>query len=181
MALKLPPSGFTDATAPIKGVRYAGWLRRAGGFLIDGLLLLTIQYLLGTIFSFAPNIFISGLYAHPGLATAFYYVVMLGGVGAAYATLCLDRLHGQTPGMAAVRIRCETTRRGSLTLARCLVRSVTQSILVYGLLWFAYSGSPYRLLGDLGIAACFLWPVVDSRRQTPWDHVARTVVLDEHY
>ena len=177
MALRLPPSGFTDRTAPIAGVRYASWLRRMGGFLIDLLLLYTIEYVLGAIFSFVPNLL------SRTLIYAFYYFLLIGGIGILYATLCLDRLSGQTPGMAAVRIRCvPVDRRASrLSLGRCLARSVLAALLVNGLGFVADAGYGLSFIAAIGIIVLFLWPLVDSRRQTLWDRAAGTVVLDEHY
>lgn len=176
MGLRLPPSGFTDRTAAIAGVRYASWLRRLGAFAIDLLILYTIEYVLGAVLSFTPNV----VGAH--LLTALYYFLLIGGIGIVYATLCLDRLHGQTPGMAALRIRCVPVRRyGDLSTAQCLTRAVVASLLVNGLLYVANGGWALSFVAGLAVIVLYLWPLVDGRRQTLWDHVARTVVLDDRF
>ncbi len=182
MGLRWPPSGFTDRTAAVGGVRYASWVRRLGAFLIDYLILLTIGYVLGAVLSFAPSTLFSTIGRHPSLVAAIEYFFLLGGVGAVYATLCLDKLHGQTPGMSALRIRCVPTKRhGRLTLAQCLLRAISASVLVNGLLFAEGQGWRFSFLAVPALFALYLWPVIDGRRQTLWDHLARTVVLDDRY
>jgi uncharacterized RDD family membrane protein YckC len=170
MGLRFPPSGFTDRTAARAGVRYASWLRRFAGALIDGLLISMINYLIGGIFSFAPSPFTSAVF------TLFEILSLLSLISILYATLCLDKLHGQTPGMRVMQIRCvPAAGHGRISTTQAVVRSVAAAA-VTSVPWFFANWIP--LLWLVPIAA-YLWPLVDSRHQTWWDHAANTVVLSD--
>jgi uncharacterized RDD family membrane protein YckC len=171
VSLSFPPSGFTDRTAARSGVRYASWLRRGGGLLVDLLIISMINYLLVNLLSFAigpiPNAVIYLL----------YWLSIVSVISIVYATLCLSRLDGQTPGMRVLQIRCVPVRqRGRVTGAQALTRSVFAELLV-AIPWFFHGH--YAYLEVLPLAA-YLWPLIHKRRQTWWDMLAATVVLDEH-
>jgi len=170
VGLRLPPSGFTDRTASRGGVAYASWLRRAGGLVIDLLLL----YMITTLFFIVLGAFTPALHVH--LLAAIILFVVLGGISVLYATLCLTKLHGQTPGMRAVQIRCvPAAGRGSLSTAQALTRSVTAAVIITVPRVF---GPPALVLLGVYLAA-YLWPLIVQRRQTWWDLAAATVVLDD--
>lgn len=173
--LAFPPSGFTDRTATRRGVHYASWLRRAGAWLIDYLVLNMIAYLLGVVLQFTPNVFAGAQ------GILFLTIFYLGGLEVLYATLCLVKLEGQTLGMAAVRIRCLPTRgHGRLSVPQALVRSVCGVVVLFApriLYVFGHALLAVELIPIVAI----LWPLIDARRQTWWDHLAVTVVLDDRY
>jgi uncharacterized RDD family membrane protein YckC len=170
MGLRLPPSGLTDRTAPLGGIAYAGWLRRFGAAFLDALLISMINYLLGGILSFTPS---------PLTSTAITLVEvisLLSVIAILYATLCLDRLHGQTPGMRLLQIRCiPVAGHGRISTSQAVVRSVSAVVLTT-VPWFLAEWIP--AIWVLVVAA-YLWPLVDSRRQTWWDHLANTIVVND--
>ncbi len=170
MPLQFPPSGFTDQTATRNGVAYASWLRRAGGWVVDGLLVTMIRYLLSTVLS------VFGSISSTGTVGVVVSVLLFGSVSIVYATLCLVNLHGQTPGMRAVRIRCvPASRSGGLTFAQALTRSLTNAGIEIAVVIIG----GYTFLGFALLLLAYLWPLVDMRRQTWWDKAASTVVLND--
>jgi uncharacterized RDD family membrane protein YckC len=170
MPLQFPPSGFTDQTATRNGVTYASWLRRAGGWFIDVLLVTMIRYLLVSVLS------VFGSFSSAGTLGIVVSLILYASVAVVYSTLCLANLHGQTPGMRAVRIRCvPASRSGGLTFAQALARSLTNAGVE---IVIAIIGA-YTFLGVLLLLVAYLWPLVDTRRQTWWDKAAATVVLSD--
>jgi RDD family len=177
VGLRFPPSGFTDRTAARAGVRYASWLRRFGGAVIDALIVATINYLIGGIYSFTI-----GPIANSVLVT-LALIALLSCTSIIYATLCLSKLEGQTPGMRAVQIRCTPVAgRRRITIPQALTRSIVAAFFTSTLPLFflrpVLTGSVLLALTLLDLVA-WLWPLIDQRRQTWWDHVAATVVLDD--
>ncbi|HEY8080928.1 MAG TPA: RDD family protein [Acidimicrobiales bacterium] len=172
MGLQFPPSGFTDRTAARAGVRYASWLRRAGGVLIDLLILSMINYLIINVLVIITPTFpgVSGLWG------IFVILSIFSVVDVVYATLCLTRLQGQTPGMRVMQVRCvHVSQRGRITMPQALTRSLVADLLVAIPLEFRFR-YPYLVIVPL---LAYLWPLIDQRRQTWWDHAAVTVVLDD--
>lgn len=169
MGLRFPPSGFTDRTAARAGVHYASWLRRFVALLIDSLIILLILQLFGLIFSFVPNPFARAL------SSVLEIVSLASVIEVVYATMCLDRLDGQTPGMRIAQVRCvPSVGHGRISFTQALVRSVTSVVVTDGLYLLSWR---YAVAGLLLAVAC-LWPLVDARRQTWWDHAADVVVMD---
>ena len=177
MGLKFPPSGFTDRTAARAGVRYASWLRRFGGWAIDTLLILTINYVIGAIYSITIG---------PITNSYVWTLILIGVVSSTaivYNTLCLAKLEGQTPGMRVLQIRCTPIgNRRRISIPQALTRSIvgavfTSSITVLILRPFL-PGWAEAALGGLTVLAWF-WPMIDQRRQTWWDHLAATLVLSD--
>ena len=175
MGLRLPPSGFTDRTAALAGVRYASWLRRFGGAFVDGLIVSMIYYLVSRVF-----IFVIPPFANPNVAYVLYLVFVLP-ISLAYATLCLAKLEGQTPGMRMFQIRCVPVRgHGRLSMPQSLTRAVAADVLLsVPLFLFGHFGGIASLLVVFVPLIAYFWPLIDGRRQTWWDHVAATVVLDD--
>jgi uncharacterized RDD family membrane protein YckC len=175
VGLRLPPSGFTDRTAALAGVRYAGWLRRLGGLVVDILIILMIEYLIAGVLSF------TGLHIPPGFYTVLYYLSIVSPVFLTYATLCLAKLEGQTPGMRLVQIRCvPVSGRGSITVAQAFTRSfVVALFFTVPSLLYGRGGALVSWAVVVIPLVAYLWPLIDSRRQTWWDHVAATKVLDD--
>lgn len=169
MGLRFPPSGFTDRTASRAGVHYASWLRRFAGFVVDALILYLILQLVGLVFSFVPNPFAGTLFR-------VLEVVSLGSVAEVlYATMCLDRLDGQTPGMRVAQIRCvPAVGHGRISFTQAVVRSLAAVVVVDGLYLASWG---YPIAGLALVLVCF-WPLVDARRQTWWDHAADVIVMD---
>ena len=172
MGLKFPPSGFTDRTAARAGVRYASWLRRLGGLVVDGLIIGMIRYLVWGLFSYVLSP-ISNQYV-----VRIVFAGTLGAIAVVYATLCLWKLEGQTPGMRVLQIRCvHASDRRSPTLAQALTRSLTAGV-VLTLPWMLSFYRHWTWLAVVPVLAV-LWPLIAQRRQTWWDVLAATVVLDD--
>ena len=177
VGLRFPPSGFTDKTAARAGVRYASWLRRFGGWAIDTLLILTINYVIGALYSITIGSIGTGLVVT---------VILLGVISTTaivYNTLCLAKLDGQTPGMRVLQIRCTPLgNRRRISIPQALTRSFVGAIFTSS--FTAYWVRPFlappaeAVLGAFTLLAWF-WLLVDQRRQTWWDHLAATVVLND--
>ncbi len=177
MGLRFPPSGFTDKTAGRAGVLYASWLRRFGGWAIDTLLILTINYVIGALYS----ITIGSIGA--GLVATIVLLVVISTTAIVYNTLCLAKLEGQTPGMRVLQIRCTPLgNRRRISIPQAFTRSIvgavfTSSFAVYWIRPFLAPAAE-TALGVCTLLAWF-WLLVDQRRQTWWDHIAATVVLSD--
>jgi uncharacterized RDD family membrane protein YckC len=175
VGLRLPPSGFTDRTAALAGVRYASWLRRFAGLVIDILIILMIEYLILGVLSF------TGVHIAAGFYTVLYYLSIVSPIFLAYATLCLAKLEGQTPGMRVMQIRCvPVSGRGSITIPQAFTRSIVVALFfTVTSLFYGRGGALVSLAVVVIPLVAYFWPLVDSRRQTWWDHVAATKVLDD--
>jgi len=177
MGLHFPPSGFTDRTSGRAGVRYASWLRRFGGWAVDTLLILTINYVIGLIYSITIGPITKG----------YVWTLILIGIASStaivYNTLCLAKLEGQTPGMRVLQIRCTPMgNRRRISIPQALTRSLvgalfTTSIVVTFVRPLLPGWAEASLLG-LALLAWF-WLLVDQRRQTWWDHLAATIVVSD--
>jgi len=177
MGVQFPPSGFTDRTAARAGVRYACWLRRFGGALIDGLLISTINYLLANLY-----VFTIGAIASSTLVTVLLLVIV-SSTAIVYNTLCLAKLQGQTPGMRILQIRCVPVHgRRRISVPQALTRSVAGAVFTASvpvLVLRAYLPASVDLALGAATVLAWFWPLIDQRRQTWWDHLAATVVLDD--
>jgi len=100
MGVQFPPSGFTDRTAARAGVRYASWLRRFGGAVIDALLIGTINWLVVNLYVLTVGAISSAV------IITYLLILIVSSTAIVYNTLCLAKLQGQTPGMRILQIRC---------------------------------------------------------------------------
>jgi uncharacterized RDD family membrane protein YckC len=177
MGLQFPPSGFTDKTAARAGVRYASWLRRFGGAVVDWLIVYSINYLILTFYALTIGP-IAG-----GATFTIAILLLVSSTAIIYNTLCLAKLQGQTPGMRILGIRCVPVHgRRRISMPQALTRSVTGAIFTFSSPIILFRGFlPFWLDLSLVVASflAWLWPLIDQRRQTWWDHLAATVVLDD--
>jgi uncharacterized RDD family membrane protein YckC len=172
VGLRLPPSGFVDRTAPRGGVRYAGWLRRAGGYVIDVLLIGMINYVLSRLLVMVVGPFFQGYVYFLLVITLFASISIV------YAALCLAKLQGQTPGMRVMQIRCvPVSGRATISMPQSVTRALAAEIVTAVPLYFRYR---YLWL-ELVLLLAYVWPAIDQRRQTWWDHLAATMVLDDRW
>jgi uncharacterized RDD family membrane protein YckC len=177
MGLQFPPSGFTDRTAARAGVRYACWLRRFGGAVVDTLLILTINYLIVGLYTYTISPIANGT------AATIAIIAVVSSTAIVYNTLCLAKLQGQTPGMRIAQIRCVPMgNRRRISMPQALTRSVfgalfTSSVGAVLVRNFLPAAADTALVFLTVLA--WLWPLVDARRQTWWDHLAATLVLDD--
>ncbi len=178
MGVRFPPSGFTDRTAARAGVRYASWLRRFGAAVIDALLVYTINYILITLYSLSVGAVLLTSYR-----VYLVITIVLASTSIVYATLCLAKLDGQTPGMRVLQVRCTALgNRRRITIPQALTRSLVAAPLTSAAALLVI----YKYLPPVPDTALFViaaiswfWPLIDQRRQTWWDHLAATVVMDD--
>jgi|GEM_PF-1493242 uncharacterized RDD family membrane protein YckC len=177
MGVQFPPSGFTDRTAARAGVRYASWLRRFGGAVIDALLIGTINWLVVNLYVLTVGAISSAV------IITYLLILIVSSTAIVYNTLCLAKLQGQTPGMRILQIRCVPFHgRRRISMPQALTRSVTGAVFT---LWYpvlllrAFLPPSVDLAIGLASVVAWFWPLIDQRRQTWWDHLAATVVLDD--
>ncbi len=152
------PPGETFGSSEGTGqVELAGWGRRAGGYLIDSLLVFVVLWALISIFHDHGRL----------LAAAVAELVQLVYVVAMIAT------RGQTLGMMAVRVRLHDTNTGSSVIGfpKALLRAITYGVI-------AIAGSLFIVLLVLPVLN-LLWPLWDPKNQTWHDKVAGTVAVLE--
>ena len=144
-----PEAGTAADELPLAGY---GW--RAGGFLIDGLLLAAI----------------SALLVRPFDKSAFVVFGMGAILQVLYGGLLIGFWNGQTVGMKIVRIRCvDLQTRGKVTPPQALVRALSAEVM-------AAVGAVLTILIVVE-AADLLWPIWDAQNQTLHDKIGRTVVV----
>jgi uncharacterized RDD family membrane protein YckC len=173
----------------------AGWWRRAGGWLLDALILsipvLAIQAVLGASLYSDPGAF--GLGGHPtagSLARITLNVVALL-ADLVYAAWLIGR-RGQTVGMLAVGIIAIDPQRGSpLGMSKAWKRAIAAFLLTT--LWtewvflsgfgHAHTNHPapaqtiLTLLGITLVLLTYLWPLGSSRNQTLQDKAVGSLIV----
>jgi hypothetical protein len=78
--------------------------------------------------------------------------------------------------MRMVQVRCvPVSQRGGLSIPQAFTRSVVADLVTAVPLLFHARYTFLMLVPTIA----FLWPLIDQRRQTWWDHAAVTVVLDD--
>jgi uncharacterized RDD family membrane protein YckC len=169
----LPPFGGEGEGRDGEAARtYAGWGPRAVAYIVDGLILALVAYLVATVFG-VHHIF-NGLPKHGAKRVS----VRGGGLVAfsliddvilfAYATWLLASKWRATLGMRLVSIHIEDSGARVLTIGRLAGRSgIVLGAAVVSLLF------PPLLLA---ILVDLLWPLWDSQRQTLHDKLVGTVV-----
>ncbi len=152
----LHPAG-SEALASNEEIKLASFGQRAGGYVVDWVLVLVIvQVSLST----------TGLSTPAKMAIAY-------GLRFFYATIMLTVVDGQTLGMRLFGTRCvcddQITR---LTLQRAAYRQLAAELMAVS--------AAFETLGIFGLIpplADLCWPLWDRENQTLHDKVAGTVVL----
>jgi uncharacterized RDD family membrane protein YckC len=150
----VPPAWAEPPTDdPTVGDAFAGFGWRAGGFLIDTILLaVALSLVLRPLGSLIVQL----------LAGAVLRVV--------YNAAFMVRWNGQTPGMRLMRITCvDAETRGALTPRQSVTRAACAEVIA----------SLNFFMVILGVAQLvdLLWPIWDKQDQTLHDKVGRTVVI----
>jgi uncharacterized RDD family membrane protein YckC len=174
-ALPSFPTGGDDLEST-PGGGYATWLRRAGGFLIDSVIVIGVTVLLAKAVG-AHTAFNStkghGHVALRALNRRLLAAVLLSALFSfLYALAFLASPWQATLGMRACRVRvARASDLGPVTVAHSALRAgiFTVEQVAFTLL---------SVVGLLGYLADMCWPLWDARRQTVHDKLARTVVLD---
>jgi uncharacterized RDD family membrane protein YckC len=159
----------------------AGWWRRAGAFLIDGLVIAIPSFIVARRLNGTTTERLS-----------VHLLFMFGGI--AYGAI-LIRAQGKTLGMRAVSIAALDLRNGrNITTGAAWLRSVvafaffgltSEILFLYGATrppgWSSHSYAMTGLvsLAGLLLSLTFLLPIVDPRNQTLQDKAAGSVVICE--
>ena len=175
----VPPGagGFGHPEIPASGqLVLAGWWRRAGAALLDGLVIGLIAgvlfLILGIVFA-AAGLF-EGESADPsnGAIAAVigtFFVVGLGFMVASllYAPLMMSKTNGQTLGRMATGIRVVRTDGQPMTFGWSMLREVAVKWLLIGTIAGSFT---------LGLAALldYLWPLWDEENRALHDFVVQT-------
>ena len=159
-----------------RGGGYATWLRRAGGFLIDSVVVLTITVLLGKAIGAHTAFSSTGAHGHVALRALNRRLLVAALLSAVlsflYALAFLASPWQATLGMRACRVHvARASDGGHVTLAHSAARA---GIFMVEQVAFTL----LSIVGLLGYLADMCWPLWDDRRQTVHDKLARTVVLD---
>jgi uncharacterized RDD family membrane protein YckC len=167
-----PPPPFADGgDAWTGGTQYAGWWSRAGGYVIDGLVLAVVT----AAVSFGAHVYHIDYTTVRGVRTPHLHAspegLVIDGVAALlYGTLLLGSARGQTLGMMVCRIRVANLDGSpQIGYGRALGRAAI--VYVLGLLVFFALPLVILLVVDL------LFPVFDKRNQTVHDKIVSSVVV----
>ncbi len=174
-ALPSFPTGGDDLEDSAGG-GYATWLRRAGGFVIDTVLILVVTGLLAKALGLHTAFTSTGAHGHVALRRLnrrlLAAALLSAGLSFLYALAFLASPWQATLGMRACRVRIANAADGGhVTLAHSAARAAIFTVeqVLFTLL---------SIVGLLGYLADMCWPLWDKRRQTVHDKLARTVVLD---
>jgi hypothetical protein len=174
----------------------AGWWRRAGGWLLDYLVILVPTLLVDIAIS-EIMYSKSGAFGFPGDhpsagLTARVLVNLLGlAIGITYAAWLIGA-RGQTVGMMASRVRAIDQNNGTrLTMAQAWQRAL--ALFVLTTLWteadflsgLGHHGTTHLdrlqgffvLVAAIGALLTFMWPLRSGRNQTLQDRFAKSVVV----
>ncbi len=144
------PNPLDAIGGPVVAAPYASYGQRVGAFLIDGVIILVILFILAGILAARDNLGPAVVFGLFGLASVVYKPLMEGS-------------RGQTLGKMAVNIK--------------VVRAVDAGPIGYGeafMRWFIAT-----LIGfvPFGSFIDLLWPLWDQHKQTLHDKVAKTIVV----
>jgi uncharacterized RDD family membrane protein YckC len=173
-----PLSGGPFAPAPAAfGGRFvlAGWWRRAGAQLIDGLIVGVGALILLLVITapFSVGFFASDNAGFASLAVgAFLAIVCIAIVALLYAPALMARTNGKTLGRMATGIRVVRASGEPITFGFAMLREVVVKSLLFGI-----AGS---ITGGIVNLVDYLWPLWDEENRALHDFVVNTrTVIDE--
>ncbi|HEX6021611.1 MAG TPA: RDD family protein [Solirubrobacter sp.] len=169
------PSGYVSTPPPGAGgplpdagiarLRLAGWWRRAGAAVIDGVVV-------GAPAALVLALIVSGVDAWLAAValTVFVWVPCVLVMATLYAPALMARTNGATPGKAALGIRVARIDGEPMTFKRAFVR---EALLKWGLF---YCLGGILTFGILPLADV-LWPLWDEEHRALHDLPVRTRVI----
>ncbi|MGH2945844.1 MAG: RDD family protein, partial [Solirubrobacteraceae bacterium] len=176
----VPPPGAGGPPAPMQtgpvAGRYmlAGWWRRAGAQVVDGVIV-SIGALALVVAITAP--FSIGFFAGDDfglvslLVGLFFAIVAVTIVALLYAPALMSRTHGKTLGRMVTGIRVVRADGGEMTFGFAMLREVAVKALLFGI-----AGGITVGLANL---ADYLWPLWDEENRALHDFVVNTrTILD---
>jgi uncharacterized RDD family membrane protein YckC len=172
-----PPAqgGFTS-TAPVAGQYVlAGWWRRVGAAIIDGLIISVVAFIIMTPLGV-------GLFASDGDTDGGGFVALILGfvlagliiaiVAFAYAPVMMGKTNGKTLGRMATGIRVVRADGQAITIGFAAIREVAVKTLLIG----TVAGS---ITFGLATLIDVLWPLWDDENRALHDFVVNTrTVMD---
>ena len=163
-----------DGAAMAPHLTLAGWWRRAGAQLIDGLI---IGFGAVLLFAAITAAFSLGFFAgeEVGIVSIVFglllAVVCVSVVALLYAPAMMGRTNGRTLGRMATGIRVVRADGRPITFGFALVREVAVKALLFGVLGGATAG--------LANLLDYLWPLWDAQNRALHDFVVDTrTILD---
>jgi uncharacterized RDD family membrane protein YckC len=162
-----PPSPYGGSAS--QGVPYAGWGSRLGGWLIDAVIFVVVNGIVGAAFRHSNAGAIrftmttnNGTVVHHD-RFSFLSLIVVAILGIAYATILSGNARGQTVGMMAVGVRVvRTDTFGPLGYGPAFGRSLLEWVLRFTVvIWIL----------DM------LFPLWDRQKQTLHDKAVSTVVI----
>jgi uncharacterized RDD family membrane protein YckC len=141
----------------------AGWWRRVGATILDGLLIGTVGAVIGTIVAEAVNASEDGATAI-GLALAL-------AIGVVYYGVLMSRpgeRNGQTWGKQATEIRVVRVDGRPITFGFAFVREVLVKTVLFGYVAF--------ITFYVATGVNYLWPLWDDQHRALHDRIVKTLV-----
>jgi uncharacterized RDD family membrane protein YckC len=162
-----PPQGGFGVGTRLLGAPYASWGLRVGGYLIDGVIFLVVNFILQALFRRSNVLVLHNVMTTRGVVHHQRYDFLVYGLGAIffliYCTVLVGGPRGQTVGMMAVGARAVRDESNAVVgYARAFWRSLVALLLGYTV-----------IVGLLDV----LWPLWDKKNQTLHDKAVGTVVL----
>jgi uncharacterized RDD family membrane protein YckC len=149
------------------GLRLAGWWRRAGAAIIDGIIIAVPAFIiagaLGIGFAGTESDAGIGALILASLVTTLLIVV----VGFIYAPLLMAKTNGQTFGRMATGIRVVRTSGQPMTFGWAMLREVAVKFLLIN----AIAGS---ITFGLATLLDLLWPLWDEENRALHDYLVQT-------
>jgi uncharacterized RDD family membrane protein YckC len=170
-----PPATFEPAGSPAHPYVLAGWWRRVGALLVDGVIV-GVGALILLVAITAP--FSAGFFASEDAGATSLAIGLLIGllcvtvVALLYAPALMARTNGKTLGRMATGIRVVRADGQPMTFGFAMLREVVVKSLAFG-----FAGS---LTGGIANLLDYLWPLWDEQNRALHDLVVNTrVVLDD--
>ena len=164
-----PASGYGYGNGLAQGAPYAGWGTRLGGWLIDLVIFIVVQLIVGAALRHSNALTLhftttmhNGTIHHNRVDFLVYVITLV--LAIIYATVLIGGPRGQSVGMMAVGIRA--VRDGTTAVpaghGKAFWRSLLEEVLRFTvIIWIL----------DM------LWPLWDSKNQTLHDKAVGTVVI----
>ena len=190
-----PPISGTLVIPSGTGLELAGWWRRAGGLLLDNVIIVVSTFAIGAVLGliFYANALAFILANNPysaGPAARFLFLAAEAAIGIAYAVWFLGH-RSRTPGMSAVGITAVDRSGATLSRAQAWKRAFTVFALVG--IWIQIAnlikvvhktphghigiGGIFELLYVAGLLTTYLWPLGNSLNQTLQDRAVGSIVV----
>jgi uncharacterized RDD family membrane protein YckC len=160
--------GYGYGNSPAQGAPYAGWGTRLGGWLIDAVIFIVVQLIVGAVLRNSNAMTLhftttmhNGTIHHNRVDVLVYLITLV--LAVIYCTILIGG-RGQSVGMMAVGIRAVQggTQDGPVGPGKAFWRSLLEQVLRFTVIFWILD---------------MLWPLWDAKNQTLHDKAVGTVVL----